>query len=341
MANEIFIDWLSISQLHTESEQFHPIIAGGIMVEYDAVGNARYERVRAASFPGSYETSLRIKSDGKHISLSGNVGRFSRKDNLFNLGWKQTIEKANRIMLARSLPAFKAARIPTSIGESQPFGARVSRLDITANFATGSESQARAFIRWLANRSVSRMKRGRAGDESVWWVNTRHMLKAYIKHIEMLKHGCSEDDPVYKWCKEQGVVRVEIELKRRLLSDEGMRNLENITQEKLEQIFYEETEIFRQVDRSDEPDILDALPSKTRIYAAAWLAGQDLSNLASQATLYRHAKILREYGIDILETRNIEQFPVKVQLVELKPLSMPDWYSLEDQPEPRLKVVGE
>lgn len=184
------------------------------------------------------------------------------------------------------------------------------------------------------------MKKGRAGDESVWWVNTRHMLKAYIKHIEMLKHGCSPDDPVYLFCKQQGVVRVEIELKKRLLHDEGLTKLEDITNEKLVKIFESETEIFRRVDRSDEPDIIDSIPSKSRIYASAWLAGQDLSNLASQATLYRHAKILREYGIDILESRNVERFPVKVQIIDLKPLSMPDWYSLEDDI-PHLKAVGE
>ncbi|MXS83632.1 hypothetical protein ABD07_11100 [Nitrosomonas oligotropha] len=180
------------------------------------------------------------------------------------------------------------------------------------------------------------MKKGRAGDESVWWSNTRHMLK----HIEMLKHGCSEDDPVYLWCKEQGVVRVEIELKKRLLFDEGLNKLENITDEKLIKIFRDETEIFNRIDRSDEPDILDAIPAKSRIYAAAWLAGQDLSNMAHRATLFRHAKILREYGMDIMEPRNIEQFPVKVRIVDLKPLSMPDWYSLEDE-QPQLKVVGE
>lgn len=339
MANEIFVDWLTISQLH-QTDEPHPIILGGVFVDYDALGNARYERVRPASFPGSYETSLRIKSDGKHISLSGNVGRFSRKDNLFNLDWKQTVSKANRICLARGLPAFTPGKPQPSIGASEPIGARISRLDITANFATGSESQARAFIRWLANRSVSRMKKGRAGDESVWWVNTRHMLKAYIKHIEMQKHGCSENDRVYQWCKQQGIVRVEVELKRRLLSDEGLKNLENITQEKLEAIFHQETEIFRQVDRSEEPDILDAIPSKSRIYAAAWFNGDDLRSLTSQATLYRHAKILREYGIDIMEPRNVEKFPVKVNVIDLKPVSMPDWYSLEDD-QPHLKVVGE
>lgn len=339
MANEIFIDWLTISQLHAEREELLPIHQGGIVVHYDALGNARHEIVRSATFTGSHETSIRIKSDGRHVSLSGNVGRYGRPDNLFNLGWRETVAKANRMVLAKGLPIFSAPRTRTSALEPEGFGARVSRLDITCNFATGSESQARALIRWLANRSVSRMKKGRAGDESVWWVNTRHMLKAYIKHIEMAKHGTPEDDPVYQWCKQQGVVRVEIELKRRLLSDEGLKNIETITQEKLEKIFHQETEIFRRVDRSDEPDILDALPPKSRIYAAAWFAGDDLVTLTSRATLFRHAKVLREYGIDIMEPRNVEKFPVKVQVVELKPLAPPDWYKFEDD-QPLLKVVG-
>ncbi len=339
MANEIFIDWLTISQLHTSNERF-PIYTGGINVDYDPHGNARFERVRAAHFTGSHETRISIKSDGRHISLSGNVGRFSRKDNLFNATWSETLSKCNRILLARELPAFNAGKTGLAIGESDSPSARVSRIDLTANFATGSESQARSLIRWLASRSVSRMKKGRAGDESVWWVNSRHMLKAYIKHIEMTKHGTPQDDPVYQWCKEQGVVRVEIELKRRLLNDLDMVEIGKINDEKLVQVFREQTEIFNAVDRSDEPDILDAIPSKSRVHAAAWMAGQDLRQLLPERTFYRHCKVLREYGIDIAEPRNIEKFPVKVRIIEMKPLSMPHWYSLEDDV-PYLKAVGE
>ncbi len=340
MKNEIFIDWITISQLHTDSEPF-PIYTGGINVDYDPEGNARFERVRAARFSGSYETGISIKSDGRHISLSGNVGRFCRKDNLFNSGWSWSLQKCNRILVSRGLPAFHAGKIGHAIGEVGQPGARVSRIDLTANFATGSESQARALIRWLASRSVSRMKKGRAGDESVWWSNTRHMLKAYIKHIEMLKHGCKEDDPVYQWCKEQGVVRVEIELKRRLLNDLDMVDIKNIDDEKLIKVFHEQTEIFNSVDRSEEPDILDAIPPRSRVHAAAWLAGKDLRQLMSRATFFRHAKVLRDYGIDISEPRNVETFPVKVRIVEMKPLQMPDWYILEDQYELHLKAVGE
>lgn len=339
MAHEIFIDWLTISQLHTEAEPF-PIYTGGINVEYDAEGNARFERVRPAKFSGSHETRINIKSDGRHISLSGNPGRFCRKDNLFNADWKGTLEKCNRILLSRGLPAFHAGKIINAVGKSDTPGARVSRIDITANFATGSESQARHLIRWLASRSIARMKKGRAGDESVWWSNTRHMLKAYIKHLEMEKHGYSVTDPSYQYCKEQGVVRVEIELKRRLLNDLDMVDIRNITDEKLIKVFHEQTEVFNAVDRTDEPDILDAIPTKSRVHAAAWMAGKDLRQLMSRATFFRHAKVLREYGIDITEPRNIETFPVKVRIVEMKPLSMPDWYSLEDD-FTELKAVGE
>lgn len=338
MANEIFIDWLSISQLHTGNERF-PIYTGGINVDYDPHGNARFERVRPAHFTGSHETRISIKSDGRHISLTGNVGRFSRKDNLFNSNWAETLSKCNRILLARELPAFTAGKVWSTVGGIDSPSARVSRIDLTANFATGSESQARSLIRWLASRSVSRMKKGRAGDESVWWVNSRHMLKAYIKHIEMLKHGCPADDPVYLWCKEQGVVRVEIELKRRLLNDLDLVEISKINDEKLVKVFHEQTDIFNAVDRSDEPDILDTIPPRLRAHAAAWMAGHDLRTLLTNGTFYRHAKTLREYGIDITEPRNVEKFPVKVRIIELKPLSRPDWYSIDEEA-PHLQIVG-
>lgn len=334
---EIFIDWITISQIHANASL--PIIAGGAVVFYDGFGIPRFERASPSRFSGSHETSYALKCDGGFVSLSGNIGRLSRRDNLFNLGWRETVQKCNRIMLAHGLPVFTPGRVQGHFQESP--SAKISRLDITANFACGSESQARALIRWLAERSVSRMKKGRAGDESVWWSNTRHMLKAYIKHIELEKHGMKKDDPIYEWCKEQGVVRVEVELKRRMLQSEGLDKLENITEEKIKEIFEQETEILRRVDQSDEPDILDSIPTRYRVTAAAWLAGEDLSCLMSRATLFRHAKILREYGIDIMEVRNIAKFPTKVNVIELKPLSPPSWYDFSDSldDKPPLKLV--
>jgi hypothetical protein len=210
----------------------------------------------------------------------------------------------------------------------------VSRLDITRNYATGNEATARHFIQWLAGRSIARMRRGFAGSESVWWANTRHMLKAYIKHLEMLKHGTPTDSKLVGWLRERGVVRVEVELKKRLLSELSLNALGDITDEKLETLFDEQTAIFHSADRSNDDDILDHLPQRSRVYAAAWLAGKEMQSMCSRATLFRHAKVLRECGIDILQTRNVSSFPIKVRTIELQPLRLsdaPDWYSLEER----------
>lgn len=354
----IFVDWLTASQHHPLGGL--PVVCAGVTVSYDAGGNARFERLSAQAVAGSFETSVRVQCDGFRVFLSGNVGRFSRQDNLFNFGWEGTQAAANRILLACGLPPFGPSRWVSREGEvghalaahaasgrsgsGLTFGqadlsgsvllrgAVVSRLDLTCNFGVGSESQARAFIRWLSDRSVSRVKRGRAGDESVWWANTRHMFKAYLKWVEMVKHGSSPDEFSVVWAKREGVARVEIEAKKRLLSEIGLNDWGDITQEKLEALYREQTAIICQVDRSDEPDILDSVPSRSRIVAAAWLAGKDLASMMSRATLFRHAKVLREFGMDIMAPRNVEQFPVQVRVVELRPLEVPDWYDLDLPP---------
>lgn len=327
----LFIDWITITQHH--SGQVLPILTGGVTVHYSADGVPIFERNQSTRFQGSYDTSVRVGCDGFRVSLSGNPGRLSRQDNVFNHGLQGTIEACNRVLVELGLPPFTVGAADRPAGESSEFsqpgrGAVISRLDITRNYKTGSESSARSFIRWLGGRSIARMKRGQAGDESVWWANTRHMLKAYIKHIEMLKHGSAKDDPLFVWLKDQGVVRVEIELKKRLLSELGLNDLGNVTDSKLAEIYESQIEPFKRADRSGDEDIIEAIPQKSRVYAAAWLAGQDMQGMASRATLFRHAKVLRECGIDILAPRNVERFPVKVRFIELEPLARPEWYSM-------------
>lgn len=334
-SGQIFIDWITVTQLHYAGGL--PVITGGVTVHYDASGIPVFERNKSTIVLGSYETGVRVGCDGFRVALSGNPGRFSRKDNVFNHGIAGTINACNRILEELALPPFTNGNDgqagfggASTLGHTRR-GAVISRLDLTCNYKTGSESSARAFIRWLAGRSVSRMKRGQAGDESIWWANTRHMLKAYIKHLEMAKHGTREDDDLLQWLKRQGVVRVEIELKKRLLSELGLNDLGNITDEKLYEIYESQIEPFKRADRSEDEALIETLPRSSRALAAAWLAGHDVKELASRATIFRHAKVLRECGIDILAPRNIERFPVQVRYIDLEPLAMPDWYELEEK----------
>lgn len=323
MGEAVFVDWITASQHHPGGGL--PILVGGVVVWHDRCGNVRAERASPTNIGGSFGTSVRVGCDGARVFLSGNAGRFGRENNLFNYGWLDTVAACNRILQRINLPPFTvAAGVPVEDG-GRP-GARLHRLDITANYATGNEGQARAVIRWLCARSISRMKRGSAGDESCWWSNTRHMLKAYLKGVEMVAHGKQSDDELVEWCFNQGIVRVEIELKRRLLGELGISQFENVSDEVLQRVYEDQTATFRSVDRSEDVDILSHIPARFRMTAAAWLAGQEVSGLLSNGTLYRHAKVLRDYGIDILQARNVEHFPIRVRIVDLRPVDAPEWY---------------
>jgi len=318
----VFVDWVTLSQWRPTGS--FPFFARGVTSFVDAGGVCRFERVSPVQLRGSHGTSVQVGCDGGSVYLSGNVGRLGREDNLFNHGWVRTLALANRVVLGEGLPVFGSAE-----SDGQGDGARLHRIDLTSNFATGNDGQARALIRWLAGRAVHRVKRGLNSDESVWWANTRYMFKAYRKGVELEAHGLARSHPSVQWCHDNGVVRVEVELKRRYLGELGLSEVGLVTQEKLEQVYHDETAVLRTVDRSDEPDLIDSLPKRCRLVVDAWLKGVDLASTMSRATLFRHARVCREYGINILEPRNVVSFPTRVRVIELRPCEVPDWYELD------------
>lgn len=330
MSGTVFIDWITVAQDHPQGGL--PIIQRGLSAHFDRYGNCIIERVKPETVSGSFETGVRVSCDGYRVYLTGNVGRLGRSDNLFNHGWEGTKGCLDRICARADLPPFRAAQgLPFSPGEERISGARIYRLDVTGNFACGSDGQARALIRWIAARSVARVKKGSAGDESVWWANTRRMFKAYVKAAEMRSHGVSEQDWLYRWTLDQGVARVEVELKRRLLEELGLNDFGAVTDARLAEVFASETELLRSVDRSDEPDILAALPKRSRAIAAAWLAGVDPKTFVGRSQLYVHARVLRGYGIDLFAERsNVKNFPVRVRVIDFEPMRVPDWYDLKE-----------
>lgn len=327
MSGEVFIDWVTLTQ-HYPSGGL-PILVRGVTTWNDAEGVCRFERASATRVGGSFETAVQVGCTGTRVFLSGNVGRFSRPDNLFNLDWNGTLQAANRILLGLGLPPFTPADGVPGVGgdTGETWGARLLRVDLTANYRAGSEAQARAVIRWLGSQAVQRVKRGQSGDESVWWGNTRHFFKGYLKHAEMLAHGAAKDSDAVVWARDSGIVRVEVEVKRRTLQELELADIGNVSQEKLEQLFREQTGMLRRVDRSDEPDILAAIPARSRAYAAAWIKGADMKQICSRATLYRHAKVIREVaGFDISAPRNVADFLIRVRVVELEAAEAPPWH---------------
>jgi hypothetical protein len=333
---------------------------GNKVVELTALG----DRLYTAWIQGSHDSKLQMASDGTTLSLKGNPGRFGRRDNLFNLDFEQTIAAANRIAAAQGFPAdsFVAGRIsPYTVSQlqkmnlaedevpEQPYevekdgvitsGARVWSVHMTQNYRTGSPENAKAVIDWANTQTMARVKKARLGSTTLIWGSISYcQTELYDKAEEMLAHakGPKERERVllseaYQYAKKEGIIRLEVKCAKDFLKHRKLTYLGNWSMGTVTQIFKEKAEILdrcKAVKCKEDEDILAHLPSSTRVHAAAWLAGVDVAAHMSRRTFFRHAKVLREYGIDIAEKRNVAVIQPKMREIEITPVSVPDWYSL-------------
>lgn len=305
---------------------------------------------------GSHSTRLMLFCDGTRVFLSGNVGRFGRKDNLFNLSFDDTIKKANKILAKFGLPPFtfgKTNCYPSlrdgQIIRSRLYGAVITRCDVNVNFATGSAENAQYLVDYLQTRSVSHVSKSVSGRSSVQWGKKggRLFTKAYVKHEELMSH-CKKKDResleksfAYQYAKTNGVVRIETEIDRKTLADSGLRDLEQVTMTKLAR--YAKEKIDQLLDFPvQELEYFDPFKVFTkRIHIktiSMWKSGLDLMDFdrpnapMSKTTFYRHRnEILEISGIDISE-RFIEGVSIEarslVSRFDIKPLTCPDDYDL-------------
>ncbi|WP_301103118.1 phage/plasmid replication protein [Propionivibrio sp.] len=333
------------------------------------------EQFRPAWIQGSHSTAIRVKSEDGMVTLAGNPGRWGRADNLFNLDLAGTVEASNRIVQSQGLPGFSggepigSARVmPTLTDQGYMMasggnldavdyvlvhpdgtfrqGARVWSIHVTRNYVTGSEANAVAVLNWLDSQSVARVKKKRFGKSTVVWGNLNYcQVEAYLKADELMDH-CKGDlereamrqNPAYQWSKENGIVRIEVKAAKDYLRDRALTHLGAWTMEKVIDLFDERTEVLHRVKTDIEEFDPATLPSKLACTASAWLRGEDVSRLLSVRTFYRHAKALRDYGIDISEKRNITVMPYKIRTIEMHEASIPDWYDLKPT-FPALKVA--
>ena len=333
------------------------------------------EQFRPAWIQGSHSTAIRMKSEGGLVTLAGNPGRWSRPDNLFNLDLAGTIEASNRLMHSQGLPGFAGGE-PIATGCSshvlhdgklvwatggdlsvsdyvipQPDGtfrrgARLWSIHVTRNFVTGSEANAMAVLNWLDSQSIARVKKKRFGKSTVVWGNLNYcQVEAYLKADELMDHCKGEieremmrQNPAYQWAKENGIVRIEVKAAKDYLRDRGLTHLGAWTMKNVIQLFDERTEVLHRVKTDVEEFDPSMLPTRVACTAAAWLAGTDVSTVMNLRTFQRHAKVLREYGIDIAEKRNVAIMPVKIKTIEMQAASIPEWYSMT--PTPFLRVAA-
>lgn len=331
---------------------------GKTVTELTALG----ERLFTAWIHGSHDSKVRLASDGQTLSMKGNPGRFGRGDNLFNLDFDQTIAAANRIAQAEGFPAnsfvpgesrpwtrsqlekmgFTEGKLATGELElpEAPFvdGARVWSIHLTQNYATGSPENAKAVIDWANTQTMARVKKARLGLSTMVWGSLAYcQTELYVKADEMLAHAKGpeakarmKESREYQHALANGIIRLEVKCAKDFLKHRKLTYLGNWSMATVIELFKEKSDILERCKLSvaDDEDILALLPSSTRVHAAAWMAGVDVSAHMSRRTFFRHAKVLRAYGIDIAEKRNVSVMRPKLRELTIVPEAIPDWYCL-------------
>jgi len=327
----VFVDWLTISQTHPEGGL--PLVDAGCVVGMDEDGLIEWKTARAKQHAGSFETSINVRCDGNRVTVSGNASRFGRADNLFGFDFPTCLERFNAILASYGLPAFTPGVGGPQYDEQRHAwkwtGARVSRIDLTRNFCAGNPADAHALMQWLGSQHAGR-KTGRVlgqGETVDFGGGQREYFKAYLKWLEMRRHG--GDERAAQWAEEQGLVRVELTLRSKKLTDLGAAYLGDYLKGDamgtLINLFNERASLLSRATRST--DDLDELPRHLRATARDFIAGMDCARVMSRATFFRHRRELLPYGIDIA-VRNVRPFTPRVRVVELCAAEIPPWYQL-------------
>ena len=351
-----FFDWLTIYQEYPAGVPvFGADFRSSVCIE---TGELIYEMVTGKSVRGSFDSSLTIRSNGTSVSVSGNPSRWGRLDNLIGLtSLDDCVAVYNAVLVDLGLPPFtkctklyqrasKADRVSTFSN-----GAIITRLDVTTNHMTGSESNALDFLRSITAYSHRKdgylYPNGRTVD--FYRGSTYRYLKFYDKAHDMTLHkntkNMTEEDINYcedlrKYLKKVGCIREEHELKSPLLKKQNLRFYGLFNENDIFSYLKESRHIMDKMSvsvcdyqRVDERLIelgvctpVEASGAQSTVHA--WLNGQNLFATMSKSAFYRMRKRLSYVGIDIKQPFDVVKMKTRFKIVEVSPLAVPDWYQL-------------
>lgn len=359
VAMTVFCDWLSCYQEHTQGGL--PVLNNGCVAEFEADSQTQfidpetgeYRTIFDASkvtwttqkhfdYEGSYSTKIRIKCDGYRITFDGNIGRFGRPDNLFGYSVLDCIIRANDVLALLGLPPFTPKRgTNLSNGSIKSGGCVITRVDLTKNYATGSDTRAKRLIHFMAGQDSGRRASAKQyGENGVTWnEGSKYWYsKIYLK-VESL--GDHASDELRQWTLEQGIVRHEVSLKSRWLTQKGFKDItawidRNKTDmyegEIMENVVYGKfNEILERGTATRTP--LEDIPKVLGRIARDWRSGIDVwgdSNYGVR-TRRRWRSQLLAYGIDIKQPSSVTRLPIRLEVIQLQAAVAPSWYWNQSQ----------
>lgn len=365
VADDVFCDWLSCYQEHMQGGL--PVLNDGCIAQFEAdavkqfidpetgefrtifdTSKIEWTTQKNFEYEGSYGTKIRFKCDGSRLSFDGNISRFGRTDNVFGYSVLDCITRINNILGTLGLPPFTHEKSAPTRGNSYiSSGCIITRIDLTRNYSAGSHAKAVRLIHYMAGQDAGRRASAKQyGENGVSWNEGSKFWysKMYIK-AESLGDFVREN--VLNWTQEQGIVRHEISLKSRYLTQHGLRKINDwhehdytIAGERgtMENIIYGRfTDILKRGTAVRTP--LEDISGSIGRIARDWRSGVDVwgDNAYTERTRRRWRKQLLAYGIDIKQPSSVTRLPIRLEVIELKTAVAPDWYWNEHQ---SLKVAA-
>jgi predicted secreted protein len=271
------IDWITCKITVEQMPRF------GIRVETDDAGCIVLERDMPKLIE-SHETSVFIVPAAgmeKGLLVSGNPTKWLQGHNVYGIdSWRIVEDFLQRIAEQLQLGAVHIVS--------------VSRLDVTYSVVMPSEADVQAALTAIANTTADRWGRPVSRFGTVYFGSVKRLrLVCYSKAPEYRRH-MSRKSEFYN-VELPPILRLEARFGRNWF-DENDWNLCKCDAYRTERW----NEMVNRI-RINELETLDisTMPRRVQKVYGLWVAGVDLHQIYSRASLYRYAKELRGFGIDI------------------------------------------
>lgn len=280
----------------------------------------------------------------------------------------ECVEIYNHILAKYNLPPFtKSTRIShrqTPDGKNSTLvsdGAEITGIDWTINHEVGEGAES-SFIRGMSSMNIGRGRQPKLypdgntcnwGEASTWLMTKLYAkaaeLKRHLKKDQRKKTGVTPQELEYitkliEYCERQGVVREEHSIRQSMLKRHNLQFYGLVT----EQDFYAHLKDIEnamntiQISNDEHVSVAQQLlasgvvktirqANTTMGYFTMWQHGSNLREMLSERQFYEHKGRLKKIGIDIALQFDVSRIcPTlkRSEVIELKPLRVPDWYQL-------------
>lgn len=305
-------DWLTVSE--TFDHEVPTLIGNGRKIREDGPSEIiSHDPLTITSQKGGV---LQIRSINDRVYMSGNPSHWGKADNVFGVNVNQAKELYDRELYDR-------------LGVTFTGEAKISRIDLCRNLATGGSEQQREFQKFLMLKEIPYMKKAIYGL-NVQFRNGTRVFRAYDKGIDYDAKRKSEgyDKRIAAMLHDNGVIRAEWELRSQYLRNTSLRHWGAADNESAAQNYNCLNEVIMAEGESEVTyeERVESLSDRSRLVYEAWRAGANVREYMSNGTFYeRRKEILAVTGHDI-KSEIVVPIPRRRKTIEVSDLARPEWY---------------